>query len=230
MSGEKGGFVDNSELVKLFNRVIQSEELDKKIIYKIIRDITSDIDIFPKLGKISISEIRSHITDEVINNNFFVKIGDNQYFNIGINDGFDDTFYQLRCNFDFYEKLFDMKLTNEEIHYSTKAIINFDIFLGGNEKVAKIVLKNISTNMILDDNPLRIINVNADLAYETLSRNIDDIKLCSKSIRWGSIFNMTNIEDISSVLGNDMLSSKEKENFLNVISTEYNKLKEKNNI
>lgn len=219
--------MDNEKLIKLFNKVILSNKLDRNIIYKIIKDITSNIAFFPKEGEVIIKEIRSHIDDDKINNNFLIKIGDNQYFNLGFNDGFDEVYYQIRCNIDFYDKLFDINLTDEEIHNSLRAIINFDIFLG-DKSAAKIILKDANNNSIYDDNPFHLINVNADKCYEIISNNTDDIKKVDKLYRWGSIFNMTNIEDISAVLSNDMLSTKEKNNFLSVIKEEYNILK--NNI
>lgn len=222
--------MDNEKLIKLFNKIILNEKLDKNIIYKIIRDITSDINIYPKEGKVFIYEIRSHINDDKINNNFLIKIGDNQYFNFGINDCFDDTDYQLRCFLDFYEKLIDMHLSEEEIINGTRGIINFDLFLGEFDDAAKIILKDANSDIIYDDNPLHLINVNADTCYETVSNNIENIKEVNKLFRWGSIFNMTNIEDISSALGEDMLSIEEKENLLNIIKEEYHKLKVKSNI
>ena len=219
--------MDNEKLIRLFNRVILSEKLDRNIIYKIIRDITIGINLFPEEGKVSIYEIRSHIDDDKVNNNFLVKIGNNQYFSFGINDGFDDIYYQIRCNIDLYEKLFDMNISESDIHNSLRGIINFDIFLGNNDKAAKIVLKDAKNNIVYDDNPLHLININADSCYELVSRNIDDIEKVNKLSRWGSIFNMTNIEDIDYVLSNDMLTSEEKDNFLMVIKEEYDILKNK---
>ena len=216
--------MDNEKLIRLFNRVILNEKLNRNIIYKIIRDITMGINLFPEEGKVSIYEIRSHIDDDKINNNFLVKIGDNQYFSFGINDGFDKVYYQIRTNIDLYDKLFTMNLSDEDIHNSLRGIINFDIFLG-NMEPARIALSDISSDIIYDENPFHLINVNADKCYELISNNLDDIEKVNKLSRWGSIFNMTNIEDISSVLSDDMLSAKEKNNFLKVIKQEYNKLK-----
>ena len=53
--------MDTIKIIQIFNKVITSKELDRKIIYKFLNNILSKHNIILVEGDIYIKEIRSHI-------------------------------------------------------------------------------------------------------------------------------------------------------------------------
>lgn len=149
----------NIEIINTFNKLINSPNLDKNIIYKLIDYILQKNNIKIIKGEVSIYEIRSHIIDNKINNNYLIKINKNQFFNLGINEEFDKIDYVLRTYYDLFEEITNIGI-KENITSSTHAIINLDIF--NTKEVAKIIIKNKEGHII--KSPLNIININ--LKYE----------------------------------------------------------------
>lgn len=149
----------NIEIINTFNKLINSPSLDKNIIYKLIDYILQKNNIKIIKGEVSIYEIRSHIIDNKINNNYLIKINKNQFFNLGINEEFDKIDYVLRTYYDLFEEITNIGI-KENITSSTHAIINLDIF--NTKEVAKIIIKNKEGHII--KSPLNIININ--LKYE----------------------------------------------------------------
>lgn len=148
--------MDKNEIVKTFNRVMTSSDLDKNILYKIIYGIAS-LDGFNIInGDVSIYEIRSHISDNIINNNYLVRINKNQFFSFGINECFDKIDYVLRTYFDLFEEITKLQIGDEELFSSTHGIINLDIF--DTREVAKIVIKSREGHILRS--PLNIMNIN----------------------------------------------------------------------
>ena len=60
----------------------------------------------------------------------------------------------------------------------------------------------------------KIYNLDIDKCYKLMYNN--DVKK-SKIMRWGSIFRATSIEELSDLLGGDLLTMEEKEHFLNTV-------------
>ncbi len=148
--------MDTIKIIQIFNKVITSKELDKKILYKILSNILHKNNIILSEGDIYIKEIRSHIEDNTINNNYLIRVNKNQFFSLGINENFDKIDYVLRTYYDLFEEVTKLKLESEELFSSTHAIINLDIF--NTKEVAKLILKN--KEGIVLKSPLNIINVN----------------------------------------------------------------------
>lgn len=145
----------NIEIIKIFNKLINSSKLDKNIIYKLIDYIMLKNNIKIIKGEISIYEIRSHIIDNKINNNYLIKINKNQFFNLGINEEFNKIDYVLRTYYDLFEAITNLN-TKANIVTSTHAVINLDIF--DTKEIAKIVIKSKEGHII--KSPLNIININ----------------------------------------------------------------------
>ena len=116
--------MDTIKIIQIFNKVITSKELDRKIIYKFLNHILSKHNIILVEGDIYIKEIRSHIVDNTINNNYLIRVNKNQFFSLGINENFDKIDYVLRTYYDLFEEITKLKLENEELFSSTHAIIN----------------------------------------------------------------------------------------------------------
>lgn len=149
----------NIETIKIFNKVINSPNLNKNIIYKLIDYIMLKNNIKIIKGEVSIYEIRSHIIDNKINNNYLIKINKNQFFNLGINEEFDKIDYVLRTYYDLFEEITNIGI-KENIISSIHAVINLDIF--ETKEIAKLVIKSSEGHII--KSPLNIININ--LKYE----------------------------------------------------------------
>ena len=115
--------MDTIKIIQIFNKVITSKELDRKIIYKFLNHILSKHNIILVEGDIYIKEIRSHIVDNTINNNYLIRVNKNQFFSLGINENFDKIDYVLRTYYDLFEEITKLKLENEELFSM------FDIFL-----------------------------------------------------------------------------------------------------
>lgn len=151
--------MDTIKIIQIFNKVITSKELDRKIIYKFLNHILSKHNIILVEGDIYIKEIRSHIVDNTINNNYLIRVNKNQFFSLGINENFDKIDYVLRTYYDLFEEITNIGI-EESIISSTHAIINLDIF--ETKEIAKLVIKSREGHII--KNPLNIININ--LKYE----------------------------------------------------------------
>lgn len=156
--------MDTIKIIQIFNKVITNKELDRKIIYKFLNHILSKHNIILVEGDIYIKEIRSHIVDNTINNNYLIRVNKNQFFSLGINENFDKIDYVLRTYYDLFEEITKLKLENEELLSSTHAIINLDIF--NTKEVAKLILKN--KEGIVLKSPLNIINVNVLDNYDKM--------------------------------------------------------------
>lgn len=156
--------MDTIKIIQIFNKVITSKELDRKIIYKFLNHILSKHNIILVEGDIYIKEIRSHIVDNTINNNYLIRVNKNQFFSLGINENFDKIDYVLRTYYDLFEEVTKLKLENEELFSSTHAIINLDIF--NTKEVAKLILKN--KEGIVLKSPLNIININVLDNYDKM--------------------------------------------------------------
>ena len=149
----------NIEIIKIFNKVINSPNLNKNTIYKLIDYIMLKNNIKIIKGEVSIYEIRSHIIDNKINNNYLIKINKNQFFNLGINEEFDKIDHVLRTYYDLFEEITHIGI-KENIISSIHAVINLDIF--ETKEIAKLVIKSSEGHII--KSPLNIININ--LKYE----------------------------------------------------------------
>ena len=104
--------MDTIKIIQIFNKVITSKELDRKIIYKFLNHILSKHNIILVEGDIYIKEIRSHIVDNTINNNYLIRVNKNQFFSLGINENFDKIDYVLRTYYDLFEEITKLKLEN----------------------------------------------------------------------------------------------------------------------
>lgn len=86
------------------------------------------------------------------------------------------------------------------------------------EEIDKKVLSECSCKYIIDgENKLRTIRVvrlDFDKCYELMH---DDSVPKTNVLRWGSIFKATTIKEVSELLGDDLLTPEEKENFLESI-------------
>ena len=86
------------------------------------------------------------------------------------------------------------------------------------EEIDKKVLSECSCNYIIDgDNKvktIKVVRLDFDKCYELMH---DDSVPKTNVLRWGSIFKAETIEEISDLLGDDLLTMEEKERFLNSI-------------
>lgn len=156
--------MDKNEIIKVFNRVMTSSELGENILYKIVEYVVSKNGLKLREGGVSVYEIRSHILDNKINNNYLVRINKNQFFSFGINECFDKIDYVLRTYFDLFEEITKLQIEDEVLFSSTHAIINLDIF--DTREVAKIIVKNEEGYLLRS--PLNIINVNLFEEYQKI--------------------------------------------------------------
>ena len=86
------------------------------------------------------------------------------------------------------------------------------------EEIDKKVLSECSCKYIIDgeDKPktIKVVRLDFDKCYELMH---DDSVPKTNVLRWGSIFKATTIEEISELLGDDLLTPEEKESFLESI-------------
>ena len=83
------------------------------------------------------------------------------------------------------------------------------------EEIDKKVLSECSCNYIIDgDNKvktIKVVRLDFDKCYELMH---DDSVPKTNVLRWGSIFKAKTINEISELLGDDLLTPEEKEKFL----------------
>ena len=88
------------------------------------------------------------------------------------------------------------------------------------EKIDKKVLSECSCKYIIDgeDKPktIKVVRLDFDKCYELMH---DDSVPKTNVLRWGSIFKAKTINEISELLGDDLLTPEEKESFLESIRT-----------
>ena len=86
------------------------------------------------------------------------------------------------------------------------------------EEIDKKVLSECSCKYIIDGEnkpkTIKVVRLDFDKCYELMH---DDSVPKTNVLRWGSIFKATTIEEISELLGDDLLTPEEKESFLESI-------------
>ena len=86
------------------------------------------------------------------------------------------------------------------------------------EEIDKKVLSECSCKYIIDEEnkpkTIKVVRLDFDKCYELMH---DDSIPKTNVLRWGSIFKATTISEISELLGDDLLTPEEKENFLESI-------------
>ena len=141
--------MDTIKIIQIFNKVITSKELDRKIIYKFLNHILSKHNIILVEGDIYIKEIRSHIVDNTINNNYLIRVNKNQFFSLGINENFDKIDYVLRTYYDLFEEVSNLILKNKEgiVLKSPLNIINVNV-LDNYDKMLELLTPEERKNLI----------------------------------------------------------------------------------
>ena len=103
---------------------------------------------------------------------------------------------------------------DEELENYGSIMLNLNRFRNSNNKeLDEIMLLSIHSGIIASK-LFKIYNLDIDKCYKLMYNN--DVKK-SKIMRWGSIFRATSIEELSDLLGGDLLTMEEKEHFLNTV-------------
>ena len=103
---------------------------------------------------------------------------------------------------------------DEELENYGSIMLNLNRFRNSNNKeLDEIMLLSIHSGIIASK-LFKIYNLDIDKCYELMYNN--DVKK-SKIMRWGSIFRATSTEELSDLLGGDLLTMEEKEHFLNTV-------------
>ena len=103
---------------------------------------------------------------------------------------------------------------DEELENYGSIMLNLNRFRNSNNKeLDEIMLLSIHSGIIASK-LFKIYNLDIDKCYKLMYNN--DVKK-SKIMRWGSIFRATSTEELSDLLGGDLLTMEEKEHFLNTV-------------
>ena len=103
---------------------------------------------------------------------------------------------------------------DEELENYGSIMLNLNRFRNSNNKeLDEIMLLSIHSGIVASK-LFKIYNLDIDKCYKLMYNN--DVKK-SKIMRWGSIFRATSIEELSDLLGGDLLTMEEKEHFLNTV-------------
>ena len=103
---------------------------------------------------------------------------------------------------------------DEELENYGSIMLNLNRFRNSNNKeLDEIMLLSIHSGIIASK-LFKIYNLDIDKCYKLMYNN--NVKK-SKIMRWGSIFRATSIEELSDLLGGDLLTMEEKEHFLNTV-------------
>lgn len=148
---------------------------------------------------------------------FVVKIEDSYKINIEINTS---KYIGLNeRNFLFVSRLFSNMIpkgTNYQSFVNYKAVqLNINKFSNINDKIiSKIMLTDLDTNTPFISS---IVLYNFDIVKSSnmYYNNIEsNTKTYDKLIRWGALLNTENIEDISNIIGDDLMEKEDKEQFI----------------
>ena len=103
---------------------------------------------------------------------------------------------------------------DEELENYGSIMLNLNRFRNSNNKeLDEIMLLSIHSGIVASK-LFKIYNLDIDKCYKLMYNN--NVKK-SKIMRWGSIFRATSIEELSDLLGGDLLTMEEKEHFLNTV-------------
>ena len=108
-------------------------------------------------------------------------------------------------------------MTDKELSLKMVGQLNLNTFRNLNNKIIQIgAYADLDTGRELDYGVIKIWNLDIEKCYKKLYNNTEKIKYATKMERWGAILycSINDIELISQLLGDDLLTMEEKEKFI----------------
>ena len=193
---------------------------EKEALITMIQDITG---IDKKLNKEKIItgyELEPYtIKGKVNKSDMLVSIGKNNYLNIEINYRHEKnvTGRNLIQLFRIVTQTVESGMTDEEVSLKMVAQLNINTFRNENNKIIqKWILADEDTGKELEYNIIKVWHFDIEKCHKLLYNNTNKIKNASKLERWGALLycSIDDIELISKLLGDDLLTMEAKEKFI----------------
>ncbi len=148
-----------------------------------------------------------------------VIVGENNYLNIEINYKHEKNVIgrNLIQLFRIVNQTVESGMTDEEVSLKMVAQLNINTFRNENNKIIqKWILADSDTGKELDYNIIKVWHFDIEKCYKMLYNNTNKIKNATRIERWGALLycSIDNIELISKLLGDDLLTMEEKEKFI----------------
>lgn len=209
---------------------ICNDDVFKEIFYRVpnaLAALLSDalnIDYFILKDNIKVErseQNKGNVSNKSTICDFVVKIEDSYKINIEINTS---KYIGLNeRNFLFVSRLFSNMIpkgTKYQSFVNYKAVqLNINKFSNINDKIiSKIMLTDLDTNAPFISS---IVLYNFDIVKSSnmYYNNIEsNTKIYDKLIRWGALLNTENIEDISNIIGDDLMEKEDKEQFVEIVN------------
>lgn len=195
---------------------------EKEVLLKMIYDITDISETMHFEEVLTGYELEPYkLNGKVNRSDMLVKLGNTYYLNIELN-------YQHESNvmyrnmiqlFRICGQITESGMADKDVSLKKVGQLNFNTFANSNNK-------EIQRGMYADDdgklinNFLTFWNIDIVKCYKKVYNNIKEVQKLPKAVRWGALLyaDTDNIEYIKKVIGDDLLSMKEKEKLVKRIN------------
>lgn len=198
---------------------------ETEVLLKIIYDITDISETMHFEEVITGYELEPYkLNGKVNKSDMLIKLGDNYFLNIELN-------YQHESNvlyrnmiqlFKICGQVTESGMSDKEISLKKVGQLNFNTFSNSNNKELQRGMYTDDDGQIIN-NFLTFWNVDIVKCYNKVYNNIENVQNLSKVVRWGAIL-YTDINNpdygdfIEKVIGDDLLTMKDKEKLINRIN------------
>ena len=159
------------------------------------------------------------IKGKVNRSDMLIGIGKDNYLNVEINYKHERnvTARNMIQLFRITNQVVESGMTDKELSLKMVGQLNLNTFRNLNNKIIQIgAYADLDTGRELDYGVIKIWNLDIEKCYKKLYNNTEKIKYATKMERWGAILycSINDIELISQLLGDDLLTMEEKEKFI----------------
>ena len=193
---------------------------EKEALITMIKDITGISNKLSAEEIITGYELEPYtIKGKVNKSDMLVIIGENNYLNIEINYKHEKNVIgrNLIQLFRIVNQTVESGMTDEEVSLKMVAQLNINTFRNENNKIIqKWILADSDTGKELDYNIIKVWHFDIEKCYKMLYNNTNKIKNATRLERWGALLycSIDDIEQISKLLGDDLLTMEAKEKFI----------------
>lgn len=214
--------VDVKDKIKICNDVMFKSIFlrQRDALITMIYDITGINEKINKDEIITGYELEPYTVKGKVNrSDMLVRIGNDNYLNVEINYKHERniTARNMIQLFRITNQVVESGMTDKELSLKMVGQLNLNTFRNLNNKIIQIgAYADLDTGRELDYGVIKIWNLDIEKCYKKLYNNTEKIKYATKMERWGAILycSINDIELISQLLGDDLLTMEEKEKFI----------------
>ena len=215
--------VDVKDKIKICNDVMFKSIFlrQRDALITMIYDITGINEKINKDEIITGYELEPYTVKGKVNrSDMLIGIGKDNYLNVEINYKHERnvTARNMIQLFRITSQVVESGMTDKELSLKMVGQLNLNTFRNLNNKIIQIgAYADLDTGRELDYGVIKIWNLDIEKCYKKLYNNTEKIKYATKMERWGAILycSINDIELISQLLGDDLLTMEEKEKFIN---------------